>query len=581
MTGLTGFLDWKQRIAQPRELLRSMSQPLDVVHTHYDAHAAMASSSLAGSDGVTVAVWGYLYNQEELTRDLQSAGHRFQGRELPELFHTAFLHWGDSFVERLAGAFAFAIWDAREQRLLLGRDHIGMKNLYVSDRGDSLAFGTEIKMVLEHPDVTRNVAADGLIELLAKGPYFSPGQAVFADVRELLPGHLLICTPHGTRTHPYWNVQSRPHEHSIEETVHNIDSLLQSHVIQWGNLPTPPTVILSGGLDSSGLTAMMHRFFGHKHPDWKSFSGNTKETYNVENAEDMDFTWVKRVAEHLGMQDEEFLFDLDALWEINHIPRRAHDLPTEAKYEASTYQIYRKIGEQYSVIVSGEGSDEMFASMYWFYRDRQAGDPKFPWLAPQTSILASPALLETLQASDYLHECGLRHLREVPTLPGEDEPNRRMRELAYFTLKEYLPYNMRHNERMAAAAGVQLRMPFVDPRLAQYAWNIPWEMKNHNDQPKGILRRTFRNYLPDFIVDRKKSNVPMVFQSSYPKRLHEAAEAILRDPQAPLYDLIDREHLRKILDEKTIERDMYMRWRLDYYLQIDSWMREYRVQLRV
>ncbi|MBL0388246.1 asparagine synthase (glutamine-hydrolyzing) [Tumebacillus sp. ITR2] len=558
MNGIAGFLDWKRDGSEQQ----------------------FSGSSTCSRDHVTVAVEGYLYNQKEIREALTGAGHRLQSGQIAELFQLAYLHWGDAFVERLAGAFAFVIWDSRERRMILGRDQLGMKNLYYSDKGEVVPFGTEIKKVLDHPSVTRNVAGDGVVELLMKGPYFSPGHAVFQDVQEVKPGHLVICTPAGTKSICYWDLQSHLHEDSLEQTVGTIDSLLNAHVSQWSEDQTPPTVILSGGLDSSGLTGMMHRFF-EKADGWKSFSGNTKETYEAEDLEDMDFVWVNRVAEHLGMTNVEVLFDLNALWELNTIPRRAHDLPTQAKYEASSYQIYKEIQKQNDRIVIGEGADELFASNYWFYRERQRGEASLPWLPDKAWFYASPDLLESLRAEEYVKQGALDQLRQLSILSSDDDTHVRMRELSYLTIKEYLPYILRHNERMATAAGVELRMPFVDPRLAQYVWNIPWEMKNYRDQPKGVLRQVFRSYLPDFIIDRKKSNVPMVFKSNYSQPLREDTERLLQDRNSPLYDLVDREQIRKSLDEKVIEQDMYMRWRLDYYLQIDHWMREYQVQLKL
>jgi asparagine synthase (glutamine-hydrolysing) len=233
------------------------------------------------------------------------------------------------------------------------------------------------------------------------------------------------------------------------------------------------------------------------------------------------------------------------------------------------------------LIVIGEAADELFASTYWFYRERERGDVSFPWQPAKASLFASPELLQSLQAEEYVKERGLDYLRDLSVLAGEDETNAKVRELTYFTLKEYLPNILRHNERMSAAAGAELRMPFVDPRLAQYVWNIPWEMKNYGNQPKGVLRQVFRQYLPDFVIDRKKSNVPMVFKSPYAQFLRAETERLLQDRQAPLYELLDREQVRKALDERVIEQDLYMRWRLDYYLQIDHWMREYRVELNV
>ncbi|KEO82322.1 asparagine synthetase B family protein [Tumebacillus flagellatus] len=561
MRGFAGVLDWKREAAES--------------FTCQDA-------AVNAQREVTAAAEGGLYNRNEIQNELSNAGYRFaKNGTLADLFLAAYLHWGDGFVERFAGAFAFAIWDAREQRMILGRDQLGMKNLYYSDRGSVIPFATELKQVLAHPAVSRTVTGEGLAELFLKGPYFSPGNAVFSDVREVKPGHLVICTTAGTKNICYWNLQSLPHEDSLEQTVSTLDKLLNAHVSEWKELPTPPTLILSGGLDSSGLMGMMHRSFGQAHPEWKSFSGNTAESYEAEDTEDLDFVWVRRMAEHFGVTNEEVLYDFAAAWERNDLPRHLHALPTQAKFEAMLHQIYSVIKPQNPCVVIGEGADELFASTHHFYSERRVGDASQPWLPEQPAIYASPDVLRSIRAEEYAREQGAALFREVSLLPGDDEPNVRMRQLTYLMIKEYLPYLLRRNGLITDDVGVRLQMPFVDHRLAQYAWNIPWEMKNYRNQPKGVLRQVFRSYLPDAVIDRKKSNQPVVFKSPYAQKLRQAAERFLQDRNAPLYDLVDRGQIRKTLDEGVIERDKLMRWRLDYYLQIDHWMREYGVEVKI
>jgi asparagine synthase (glutamine-hydrolysing) len=585
MTGIAGFLDWKSYGDEQKETLLSMTRVLshrligaDKTLEFGDSKVALTAGSIWSSGDVTVAVEGYLYNHKELRKELSDCGQRFESDGVAELVQNAYLYWGDSFIERLYGAFALVLWDAREQRLILGRDQIGIKPLYYAHREGTVVFGSETKAILQHSLVTREVDARGLSEMLMKGPFISPGQALFRDVHEILPGHIIFFTPSGKRDVSYWDVKSHPHEDSVEDTIEKLREMLERNLGTLHDMGLASSAVLSGGLDSSGLIGMMCKATGN---NFQTFSGNTPESLAEVALEELDTPWVRRVAEVLGIENEELLVGTPEIFEHLDASRRALDMPTIAKYETLFYLVLRRVRErQNHSVVIGDAPDELFGSLKWFYDQSTWNESIFPWINPKSAILASGDLLRSIRAEEIQRDMCRDYLRQVPHLDGATPEQARLREIFYLSLKDYLPFVLRHDDRLGMSANLQVSLPFCDPRMAQYVWNIPWEMKNHGGREKGILREVFRSVLPDDVVYRRKSNVPVVFNRNYSDYLHREYERILQDAQSPIYDLIDRNKIRELLDSKIIYEDRFIRWRFDYYLQIEHWMNEYKVVLR-
>ncbi|MGZ4163914.1 MAG: asparagine synthase (glutamine-hydrolyzing) [Tumebacillaceae bacterium] len=585
MTGIAGFHNWNSSLQEKHETLVSMTKILshrrvgtDQLHEFADAHVMMTTGSLRSSDGITVAVEGFFYNHAELRQELTASGFRLVNDEVADLVQAAYLHWGDAFVERLYGAFAIVLWDEREQRLLLGRDQLGVKPLHFAERQGTVVFGSEIKALLLHPLVTREVDAIGLTEIMCKAPNFSPGQALFRDVQEVKPGHLVIFTPNGSKHVTYWEVESHRHEDSVEETMDKLHDMVESNVLHLKEIGLAQTSILSGGLDSSGLIAMVCRTHG---PDYKTYSGNTPECLESDGFEDRDAPWVDRVAAFLGNPNEEVMVDYAAIMESKDRSRSSQDMPTLANYDTMIYRVFKRIRERGNLsVLLGEGSDELFGTHAWFYEPELINQPFTPWNNKYTSILASPDLLRNIKADEYMKDNYQDFLRRVPRLAEDTPVEARLREIFYLSLKEYLPTILRRNDRMSMSQNLNASIPFADPRFAQYVWNIPWEMKNQGGRTKGILRESFRRLLPDNVVYRRKGVNPLVFSDRYSDFLSAEFEQLLQDPQAPVFDLVDREKIRELLDSKIIYRDKYVRFRFDYFLQINQWLREYNVVLK-
>jgi asparagine synthase (glutamine-hydrolysing) len=514
--------------------------------------------------GVTCA--GYLQNAGELRRELEVCGVRSEVLDDMEgLVLAAYREWGLACVERFRGAFAFVLRDPAERRLVMGRDPLGLKSLYFAECGGTVAYGSTVQDVLAHPAVPREIDSTGVAELLAMGPYFSPNHAVLRGMEEVPAAHLVVLSPEGSRRHRYWQLTSVPHTDDAQTTIERLREMLTSNVRTHLDAAVPATVILSGGLDSSGLTALAAK----ARAGLQTFSINTPESLAQTDVEGLDAPWVWKVAEALGIENREVVVGtpevLQAALEL--------DLPGQNEFDSMHYLVYRHLAQTHRIALLGEGSDEMFGSLPWFTnanRDRAT----FPWVHP---FLHKICTEELQYGEDYARERYQEALRQAPPLAGESAEQARLREVTFLTLQHYLPYLTRRTERLTQAAGVEARMPFCDPQLIQYAWNLPWELKNYGGQKKGVLREVFRSCLPDEVVDRKKSNAPVVFSPAYTSCLRAQVEAMLDDPAAPLRDLLERSQVRDLAG--TMERDLFWRFRLDYLVGVNAWLRANSIRI--
>lgn len=274
MCGIVGWIDWQENLTQRGSLMEQMADTL--CHRGPDArgqwlspHAALAHRRLIvidpqsggqpmsyqeGERSYTITYNGEIYNFRELRRELESYGHTFRTQSDTEVILHAYAEWGEACVQRLNGIFAFGLWDEQKQQLLLARDHLGVKPLYYAQRGSTILFGSELKVLLSHPLIKAEVDARGLAEILT----FSrvPGSGIYRDVYELRPGHMLLCRQSGLQIRRYWSLRSAPHTDDLATTAEYIRTLLEDTVKHQLIADVPVVTLLSGGLDSSGLTAM-------------------------------------------------------------------------------------------------------------------------------------------------------------------------------------------------------------------------------------------------------------------------------------------------------------------------------------
>jgi asparagine synthase (glutamine-hydrolysing) len=617
MCGIVGWVDFERPLTGEQATIRAMAATMalrgpDAEGVWLDTNVAFGHRRLAvidlpggvqpmtvEEDGKVLAVLTYsgeVYNYRELREELRGYGHRFRTESDTEVVLRAYLQWGESFVERLNGMFAFGVWDCRTRRLLLARDRMGVKPLHYSLTPHGVLFGSEPKAILAHPTVHAEIDADGLRELLTHSK--APGLSIYRGVREVLPGHLMTVDASGSRQRPYWRLQTMEHTDNLDTTVRTIRELLVDIIARQMISDVPLCTLLSGGLDSSAVTALAA---GSPRPDGSAvrtfavdFVGQT-ENFRPELMRDLpDTPFVHDVAAHLPIEHRDIVLDvtdmMDPLHRTNVV--QAHDSPTTmADMQTSLYLLFKAIREHSTVALSGESADEVFGGYRWFHDEQVVNTPSFPWLTqlhaaaggenPIINIL-DPELAKQLDLAAYQADVYQQAIGEVEHLPGDDPKERRMREIFYLHLTRWVQVLLDRKDRMSMAHGLEVRVPYCDHRLVQYVYNTPWSMKTFDGREKSLLRAAVADLLPDSVVQRKKSPYPSTQDPRYEQMLRAGANEILSDPGAPSAQLLNAKPLRDIIANPLESSGFGLRRRcVELLLTLDEWLRRYPVQLRL
>lgn len=613
MCGIAGWIDYRRNLIKEQHQLEAMARPMtcrgpDGSGTWVSSHAGLAHRRLIVIDPeggmqpmsrrdndtvYTIVYNGELYNFQELREELQQLGYHFQSRSDTEVLLRAYMAWGENALDRLNGIFAFAVWNSRTETLFMARDRLGVKPLFYAKKDGALLFASEIKGLLAHPLITRQVAADGLAEVFALGPSRTPGHAIFKDLSELRAGQFLIHNHGRTVVRSYWKLKALAHQDDVKTTAFTIRTLLQDAVERQLVADVPVVTLLSGGLDSSIVTAVAARAFRRdgKGP-FHTFSIDFKDMdrYFRDNGfqTNLDAPWVDRVSQYLETAHHRVELDTPDLDAYLLPALRARDLPGHADVDTSLLVFAGYIKHHATVGLSGEAADEIFGGYPWFHRDDALKATTFPWslrLADRLSVL-NRDFLHHINPTAYVQDRFREALDEVPHLAEDSRHERRIREIAYLSITRFLPTLLDRKDRMTMAQSLEVRVPFCDHRLVDYVFNIPWEMKNLDGVPKGILRKAVEGWLPDEILMRKKSPYPSTPNPSYFAAMSERMIEILHDPSAPLRPLVNRQRILEVIQAGPQADQIPWFGQLmgnaqlfAFFIQANAWLSEYRIEL--
>jgi len=610
MCGMAGWVDFSADLRSQSAVLKAMTQTMalrgpDAAGMWLDRHVGLGHRRLSvidpaggsqpmvaernGAPAAVLVYVGEIYNYRELRRELSALGHRFRSASDTEVLLRAYLQWGDACTERLNGMFAFAIWDVAARRLVLGRDPMGVKPLYYYPTRDGLIFGSEPKAILAHPQPEAELDEDGLRELLLVFTK-TPEHGIFRGMREVRPGQLVSIDHSGLRTHRYWQLASRPHTDDLATTVATVRELLEDTIARQLVADVPLCTLLSGGLDSSAVTALAARHLrGQQAGPVRTFAIDFRaDPAAPADGPIEDALYAAQVAAHvnadhsviaLSVTDMAGAATRDAVVSANDRPTGLGDL------YASLYLLSQRVAAQSTVALSGESADELFGGYRWFHDENTEADT-FPWFAAlgegaETDRgLLDPGLFAALDLPAYRDAAYRRALSEVPHLPGENGKERRMRELSYLHLTWFVQILLDRKDRMSMANGLEVRVPFCDHRLVEYVFNAPWHMKAFDGREKSLLRAAAQDLLPEPVTARRKSPYPSIGNPGYESALRDRLTEMLSDPGSPVAPILDRRRLRAMLHE-PLDGDHFSsnRRATELMLSLNRWMQRYRVRL--
>jgi len=541
----------------------------------------MTATSAAHGDPVVLVYSGEVYNFRELRAQLSGLGHHFATRSDTEVVLRAYQEWGAGCVERFNGMFAFAVWDADREELLLARDRLGIKPLYYAPRPGGVLFASEPKGILANPAFESSVSIDAL-PILFNPRFALPGETAITGMHEVKPGHLVKIDRRGCHEYPYWRLVSREHTDDLRTTVGTVRELLEDIVERQLIADVPRASMLSGGLDSSAIAALAARSLARSGEGplltySVRFDGEEEHFRSTQLRPERDAPYAAMVAEHIGSEHVEVVLKARDVAEAIPQARHARDLPSIGQFDTSMLLMFAALRERSTVALSGEAADEVFGGYPWFHDDGTVWREKFPWLgdAPQlTDYLtadARAALRPDAQTADRY--ATLR--AQVPRLAGEDGLNARMREVLFFSLHGPLLMLLDRKDRMSMAVSLEVRVPFCDHRLLEYVWNVPWEMKVADGREKSLLRMAVQDLLPDPVLYRPKSAYPAMHDPEHDVAIRDAARALLDDSASPLRDLLDPVALRELAgsDSRTMTHAGTAHMLIPV-VELDVWLRD-------
>ncbi|MER7206024.1 asparagine synthase (glutamine-hydrolyzing) [Streptosporangium sp. NPDC000239] len=616
MCGISGWVDFERDLGPSRDVAQAMTDTMacrgpDDEGLWTAPHVALGHRRLAvidveggrqpmvaDQDGEPLAVLVYsgeLYDFPELRAELAARGHRFRTRSDTEVLLRAYLEWDEDLLDRLNGMFAFAIWDVRRQELLLARDRMGVKPLYYHPTPSGVLFGSEPKAILANPLAQPAVVdLDGLREIYAFSK--TPGHAVYRGMHEVRPGQVIRVSRAGLSRRFYWRLEAREHPHDLGTTVRTVRGMLEDVVGRQLVSDVPLCTLLSGGLDSSTVTALaMDRLRKDGKEGVRSFSvdfAGYDENFTPDAIRSTpDTPYVLDVVRHVGSDHTSIVLDPADLMDpaARAAVLRARDLPLGlGDMDTSLYLLFRAIREHSTVALSGESADEVFGGYRWFHEPAAVGGDTFPWLAMPgverfngvVGILGEE-LLRELDLPAYRARRYREALDEVPRLPGEGGLERRMREIGYLNLTRFVQNLLDRKDRMSMAVGLEVRVPFCDHRLVEYVFNIPWSIKSFDGREKSVLRAAAADILPGSVLERRKSPYPTTQDPAYDQALSKQVAGLLDRGGVAAAQLADLGRVRAVLDRQEGEADLDGRAALDGFLGLNAWLEEYDVRLKL
>lgn len=612
MCGIAGWVDFERDLAGQHALVQEMTQTMeqrgpDAEGLWLCGHAALGHRRLAvidveggrqpmtvQADGRTVAVITYsgeVYNFRELRAELASRGHGFRTRSDTEVVLRAYLEWGEQFADHLNGMYALALWDVRREELLLVRDRMGIKPLFYYPLPNGILFGSEPKAILANPLADRSVGADGLREIFVAVK--TPGFTIFRGMREILPGQIVRIGRSGLTSRRYWTLQAGEHTDDLNTTIGTVRELLNDIVARQLVSDVPLCVLLSGGLDSSVITALAAAEFrtaklGKIRSFAVDFSGYTDNFKPDATRDAPDAPFVRELAQHAGTEHRDVTLDGHELTnpDVRTAVLHAYDRPTSTgDGNTSLYLLFRAIRRHSTVALSGEGADEVFGGYPWFFQPDAVRAQTFPWLVffRFRQIMAGvfdPALLAELDLAAFEADSYRQALTEVPRIPGESATEERMRELCYLHLTRFLQVLLDRKDLMSMAVGLEVRVPFCDHRLVQYLFNTPWSMKTFDGREKSLLRAACADDLPPSILERRKAIYPTTQDPAYEMALRQELARIFDNQNSPAGPLLDRNAVRELLASPAPKTTSALtRFPLELAFELNNWLTAYDVRL--
>lgn len=614
MCGFTGFCNLKRNISS-KENIYNMNRSLsyrgpDETGYYYEEHIVFGHNRLSIIDPVrgkqpmteryaentyTIVYNGQLYNSSDLKAKLIENGFEFNSNSDTEVLLKSYMFWKKDVVSKLNGIFAFAIWDSSSKELFMARDHFGVKPLFYTIVDNTLVFSSEIKALFKYPGIQPILDEQSIAELFGIGPARTAGTAIFKNINELKPATCAIFNESGFYTEKYWNLESKPHQDSLDESSNKIRYLLKDSIEKQLVSDVPLCVFLSGGLDSSIIAAYASNYYeSHGLGKLNTFSvdyvDNDKNFQKTDFQPNSDKYFIELMSNKLNTNHKNIVLDTPALADNLEDAMLARDYPGMADIDSSLLLFCKEVKKYATVSLTGECADEIFAGYPWFFRSDSLNSKTFPWSLAinERQNLLNDNISKKINLKDYIDYRYNESLSEVKILDSDSPETAEKRKISYLTLNWFMQTLLDRSDRMGMYNGFEIRVPFCDYRIAEYVWNIPWEMKAFNGREKGLLRYAMKDILPEEIIERKKSPYPKTWNPTYTNAVKNKLQKIINTSDSPINNILDKSTILDIINTngESFTRPWFGQLMtgpqlMAYLCQVNMWLEKYNPKIEI
>lgn len=607
MCGIAGILSNNIDLREESEMIWKISNSLrfrgpDSRGEYIEPNAALIHRRLSVIDiqngaqpmhfgKYTIVYNGELYNTEELRNELKRFGYTFDTLCDTEVVLKSFHKWKEKCADKFNGIFAFAVYDKESKRAFLCRDRIGVKPLYYSLVNGVFAFSSRLESLLYVRGVEPVTNEEGLNEIFMLGPAKTIGKTVFRDIKELPPACFMYFEDGKFDIKQYWRLEAKPFEESEMQALEHTHFLVSDAIKRQLVSDAPLCTFLSGGLDSSIISRVAGEDYLEK--------GEVLNTYSVDYVDNdkyfkssffqpnKDSDYINLISDYIGTKHHNIVLSNEALADALIDATLARSCPGFTDVDSSLLLFCREVKRNYTVSLSGECADEIFGGYPWYHRTEVLFEDTFPWSRTtdvRRSILKSGFLPN---GEEYMRSAYTETVNKTDFLSSDSKLEKRMREMFLLNLNWFMQTLLIRKDVMSMESSLEVRVPFCDYRIVEYAYNMPWSIKSYNNREKGILRKAFEDELPDIITWRKKSPYPKTFNPVYYNRVKEMVEHVLSDKTCPLYEMLNLKGVQAIIDNPdSLSEPWYGQLMkgvqvLVYIVQIYVWIKKYNVEFEV
>lgn len=540
----------------------------------------LCAEDIASEGELMAMAEGRMRNRRELANKLNCSA----GVSVSHLILKAYMKWGECYPEYIEGPVVTCLMDAANDTMIVSRDRMGEKPLFYTDNVKATCFSDHPDTLLKTASAAPIMDADGMRELFGLGPARTPGHTFFKEIKMLEPGCCLILKEDSVRTKRYFSIEDRPHEESAQMTIDHTRALLEQALDDIYDLN--PAVMLSGGLDSTALTALLNQRDKRILSFSVDYRNNARDFSANAFRPEMDAPYIEMAVRAFKTQHRTVVLEQKDLAGMLSQSVSLRGFPGMADIDSSLFLFASQISRYTRCVVSGECGDEVFGGYPWFKKTGELPDDTFPWsgsIELRNSLLR-PEIREKIRLKEYVSDVYRSRVAMAEPSYSCDSKDRNLRIMQKLCFEYFMPNLQERAVRMCEGADLEVLTPLCDDRLVSYIYNVPWELKFMGGIEKGLFREAVRGILPDALLMRKKSPYPKTCSPVYGDIVRRLAMKLVSDTDAPIFEWVDRETVKKIAGSNLdpVENPWYGQLMagaqmLGYLLQINTWMRDRNV----